>query len=362
MKLGATVDPRLPWIRKLSDLDEARSVSTPGPRLEALRKAGRTLGDSLRNGPRVVGVKTLDNAVLPYPTRFAFNGVVPLPWPMVIMTHRTLLVQLRTADGVKNVLFNPTDAEAARRAPYFVNLEAQVRKFAPFAEKLLTNRFASLEAQLGELGLSPEDIHVVAYDHFHTQDLRPILGTGNGVAGRFPNAYLLAPLREWRDWDGLHPMQRPWFVADGKRGVPENRVIFTDCDIALGEGCMLVQTPGHTSGNQTLFVHGEDGVFGCCENGTSADNWSPRASSIPGMRRFAAYYDAEVVLNSNTPEFGGEQYTSMVLEKSVVDPVPDRPEFVQMFPSSEVTATAIAPRVRPAMVFRHRDTGRFARV
>ena len=136
MKLGATVDPRLPWIRKLSDLDEARAVGTPGPRLEALRRAGRALGDRLRNGPRVLGVKTLNNAVLPYPTRFAFNGVVPLPWPMVIMTHRTLLVQLRTSEGVKNVLFNPTDAQAARQAPFFAKLEAQIKKIAPFAEKL----------------------------------------------------------------------------------------------------------------------------------------------------------------------------------------------------------------------------------
>jgi glyoxylase-like metal-dependent hydrolase (beta-lactamase superfamily II) len=362
MKLGAPLDSRLPWIRKISQLDEARAVSTPGPRLEALRKAGRALGDELRSGPRVVGVKTLDNAVLPYPTRFAFNGVVPLPWPMVIMVHRTLLVQLRTDEGVKNVLFNPTDAETARRAPFFAKLEARVKKIAPFAEKLLTGRFASIKEQLAALGLTPGDIHLIAYDHFHTQDLRPVLGTGNGSAGLYPNALLLAPVREWRDWDGLHPLQRPWFIQDGKQGVPESRVVLTDGDLALGEGCMLVQTPGHTSGNQTLFVHGEDGVFGCCENGTSADNWSPRASTIPGLRKFAEQYDAEVVINSNTPEFGAEQYTSMVLERSVVDPVRDRPEFAQMFPSSEVTSTALAPAVRPAMVFRHRDTGRFARV
>jgi glyoxylase-like metal-dependent hydrolase (beta-lactamase superfamily II) len=310
----------------------------------------------------VVGVKTLDNAMLPYPTRFAFNGVVPLPWPMVVMLHRTLLVQLKTAEGVKNLLFNPTDAEAARKAPFFAKLEARITKIAPFTEKLITNRFASLEQQLAELGLVPADIDVIAYDHFHTQDLRPVLGTGNGVAGRFPNAFLLAPRREWSDWDGLHPMQKPWFIEDGKRGVPDARVVLTDTDLCLGEGCLLIQTPGHTTGNQTLIVHGADGVFGCSENGTSADNWSPRASSIPGLRRFAAYYDAEVVLNSNTPELGGEQYTSMVLERSLVDAVPGRPDFVQMFPSSEVTASALAPRIRPSVVFKHRDSGRFARV
>ncbi|MEQ9320209.1 MAG: hypothetical protein RIF41_13675, partial [Polyangiaceae bacterium] len=96
---------------------------------------------------------------------------------------------------------------------------------------------------------------------------------------------------------------------------------------------------------------------GCCENGCSADSWSPRASSIPGLKGFAESYDVEVVLNSNTPEFGGEQYESMILERSVVDAVPDRPEMVQMFPSSEVTPSAIAPALRPRQVFGARDAG-----
>ena len=29
-------------------------------------------------------------------------------------------------------------------------------------------------------------------------------------------------------------------------------------DLFLGDGCLLMQTPGHTSGNQTLFVHADE--------------------------------------------------------------------------------------------------------
>jgi glyoxylase-like metal-dependent hydrolase (beta-lactamase superfamily II) len=360
MQRGEPIDARVPWIRKLAQLGEARAVGTPGPRIEALRGAGRRLGDELRAAPRARGVKTLDMATLPYPTRFAFNGVVPLPWPMITMVHRSLLVSLDTEEGVKHVLFNPTDVEAARATPFFAKLEAKVKKVAPFAEKFLTKRYPTIEEQLAGAGLRPDDIDVIAYDHFHTQDLRRVLGVGNGSAGRFPRALLLAPRREWLDWDGLHPMQRMWFVEDGKRGVPADRVILTDGDLALGESAALLQTPGHTTGNQTLFVHGADGVFGCSENGCSADNWSPLHSTIVGLRRYAESYESEVVLNSNTPELGGEQYTSMVLERSVVDPVPGRPEFAQMFPSSEVIASAMAPGIRPAMIFRHRNSGLFA--
>jgi hypothetical protein len=147
-------------------------------------------------------------------------------------------------------------------------------------------------------------------------------------------------------------------VAEGRDGVPSERVVLTDHDAVLGESALLLETRGHTVGNQTIFVHAERGVFGCCENGCSADSWSPHASSIPGLRSYAETYDVEVVLNSNTPEYGGDQYASMILERSVVDRVPDNPEMVQMFPSSEVTHSAIAPALRPRQVFGHQDAGR----
>jgi hypothetical protein len=168
---------------------------------------------------------------------------------------------------------------------------------------------------------------------------------------------LLAPAREWQAWDGLHPMQRAWMIEDGKRGVAAERVVVFDADVALGEGCLLLRTHGHTAGNQTLFVHGAEGVFGVCENGCSADNWSPRASRIPGLRAYAEHYDVDVVLNANTPELGGEQYCSMMLERAIVDRAPADADFFQMFPSSEVTPTAIAPMVRPSMRFKRRDSG-----
>jgi len=353
------MDSKLPWIRTVPQLQAARAEMLPGARLRAVSNAGRMLGDALREGPRVLGVKTLDNATLPYPTRFAFNGAVPLPWPFVLMAHRTLLVKVATEEGEKHVLFNPTDAAAARNTPFFKQLgDAMARRF-PFAERLLSKRFESLETQLAKVGVRPEQIDVVAFDHFHTQDVRGLLGTEG--AGRFPNALLLAPEREWREWDDLHPMQRAWFVEDGKQGVPATRVVTFDADLALGQGCLLLRTPGHTIGNQTLFVHADEGVFGCSENGCSADNWAPRASRIPGLRSYAETYGIDVILNANTPEYAGEQYVSMSLERSVVDRVPGDPDLVQMFPSSEVTTSAVAPLIRPRIEFAHRDSGVFAR-
>ena len=361
MRIGDPIDSRIPWVRRIDDLEEARAVGSHGARCTALERAGESLGDELRSGPRVVAVRTLPLRTLLYPTKHAFNGAVPLPVPFVVMHHRCLLIQVQADGAIRNVLWNPTDTDASRETPFFRKLIDKYGEFA--AEKLLSKKFGTVESQLAELGMSPADIDVIAFDHFHTQDLRPQLGTvepdasGSRLPARFPNAHLLAPRQEWEDWDHLHPMQRAWFIADGKRGVPESRVVLFDADITLGDGCLVLRTHGHTSGNHTIFVHGDDGVFGCSENGTSADNWSPQESRIPGMKQYARHYEVDVVLNSNTPELGAEQYNSMVLEKAVVDRVKRAPGFVQMFPSSEVTPSPLAPAIRPSMIFGERTSG-----
>lgn len=359
MRLGDSVHESIPWARKVHHLDEARAVRSAGRRLEAVRRAALRLGDELREEPKVVSVRTIPVSDLVYPTKFAFQNALRLPFPYVTMRHRCLLVQVQTEDGLKNILFNPTDRQSSRETPFFKQL---LERFG-WAEELIGRSYGTVEDGLREVGLSPSDIDLVAFDHFHTQDLRVTLGTTRGTGtseplpARFPNAWLLAPRAEWEDWDALHPMQRAWFIRDGKKDVLLERVVLTDADLWLGSGCLLLRTPGHTSGNQTLFVHADEGVFGCSENGTSADNWSPYESRLPGLRALARTYDVEVVLNSNTPELGAEQYVSMVLERTMVDRVPDAPGFFQMFPSSEVTPSPVAPGLRPSVVFEHRTSG-----
>lgn len=350
MKAGEPVDARLPWVRVLRDLDDARAIGSPSAKLKELRRLGERLGEELRDGPRVVAVRTLPLRTLLYPTKFAFSGACIVPVPFVVMFHRALLVQVEVDGAIKNVLFNPTDTDAAKATPYFARL---IETFGERMTELVSKNEGTVVDQLRKIDLSPEDIDVVAYDHFHTQDVRPIVGTVDGerMSARFPNAFLLAPRREWEAWDDLHPFQKSWFVRDGKRGADMRRVVLFDADLALGPGALLLRTPGHTIGNQTIFVHTEGGVFGCSENGTSADNWNPYESRIPGLRAHARLYDAEVVLNANTPELGMEQYSSMILEKSIVDRVTSKPAFARMFPSSEVTPSALAPGIRPAQVF-----------
>jgi hypothetical protein len=275
------------------------------------------------------------------------------------MTHRALLVQFLRNGELKTLLFNPTDVVAARETPYFARLRATMPELA---ERIVARVGEPIETHLRLHGLSPSDIDYIAYDHFHTQDLRPVLGTTDGrFVARFPNARLLAPSAEWEVWEDPHPMQRAWFVAEGRTGVNTDRVVVTRADLQLGDGVLLLRTPGHSLGNQTLFIATDSGVWGSSENGTCVDNYSPHESAVPGLAVAARMLDVDVLLNSNTPEFGARQYTSMLLEKSLVDRVKHAPGFVQMFASSEVTPHPIAPGLRPTLVHRSLTSGRVVR-
>ena len=346
-------------LERIHDLDEAWAVQRHGAQLRGVRRAAERLRERFVNGPRCVSVRTLPLSTLAYPTRYAFWAAAFTPAPFVLMTHRCVLVQFLRNGELKNLLFNPTDVEAAKATPFFARL---IETVGPRLTEMLAGRFDPLESQLARIGLSPEDIDYVAFDHFHTQDLRGLLGTEDGSrTARFPNAKLLAPKAEWEDWDDLHPFQRAWFVRDGKLGVRTNDVVLGDGDTALGDGVMLLRTPGHTSGNQTLFLNTEQGVWGISENGTCADNWSPLESRIKGLAFLCKKQDLDVVLNANTPEYGALQYTSMILERTLVDRVRRAPAFVQMFPSSEVTPSLMAPGLAPTLLHRAITHGELAR-
>ncbi|MDB4938864.1 MAG: hypothetical protein JWP87_5836 [Labilithrix sp.] len=346
-------------LQRISDLDEAWSVPRHGPQLRAVRRAAERLRERFVSGPRCVSVRTLPLSTLAYPTRYAFWAAAFAPAPFVMMTHRCVLVQFQRNGELKNLLFNPTDVEAAKATPFFARF---IETVGTRMSELAAGKFEPLESQLSRVGVTPEDIDYVAFDHFHTQDLRGLLGTEDGSRlPRFPNAKLLAPRSEWEDWDDLHPFQKAWFVRDGKMGVRMDNVALTAGDLALGDGVMLLRTPGHTAGNQTLFLNTESGVWGISENGTCADNWSPLESRIKGLAFLCKKQDLDVVLNANTPELGALQYTSMILERTMVDRVRRAPAFVQMFPSSEVTPSLISPGLAPSLLHRAITHGEVAR-
>ena len=356
----ATMFASAPELQRITDLDQPWQVPGSGPRLKAIRAAAERLHDRIASGPEVVALRTLPLSTVLYPTKYAFWGAALSPAPYVVMTHRCLLVQFLQRGELKTLLFNPTDVVAARETPFLKRLAKTTGEY--LAYEVLTRRWDPLETQLALHGLLPTDIDYIAFDHFHTQDLRPQLGTTDGrLLPRFSRAKLLAPKNEWDSWQSLHPLQKAWFIADGRAGVHTQSVVLTDGDYELGDGVWLLRTPGHTVGNQTIFIKTSSGVWGCSENGTCVDAYSPLDSKISGLKVNARMNDTEVTLNANTAENAADQYASMMLERTLVHRVKHAPAFVQMFASSEVTPTVLSPGITPSIVFEHVTSGAVVR-
>jgi glyoxylase-like metal-dependent hydrolase (beta-lactamase superfamily II) len=341
-----------PALVRLSELDAARAEENPGIRFEAIRRAGRALRERIAGAGAAIGVRTYPLVTFPYPTRYGLSSMALSPAPYVMMRNAMQIVQVEADGRIVTVLVNPTDPDRSREAPFFAR---QIETFGELvAGRLLSRRHGSVAGALADAGLSPEDVDYVTYDHLHVQDVRGLLGTSEPEPGRLeptlaflPRARLLVQRAELRTLSCLHPLQVPWYVKDGLRGVPADRIVELDGDYLLGRGLAIVSTPGHTEGNHTIVLSTDRGLWTISENGICVDAYAPHASSIPGLRRAAREQDLEVVLNANTRENTLDQYTSMVLEKTLADPCADRPEFPQHFASSEMVKSLLAPGLQP---------------
>jgi hypothetical protein len=293
----------------------------------------------------VLAVRTLPTSRAPYPVTYAFGRACALPYPYLVFQNRCLLVQFLQAGHPRLLLMNPTIPERSQRTPFFARLAARL----PFSDAIRDRFLVSppIPTQLAALGVDVGDIDYVAFDHQHTQDLRPFLGTQTEPR-LYPRARFVVQRREWEASLDLHPLQRDWWVPGNADGVRDDDVVLLDGDVQLGEGVALVATPGHTWGNQSLLFRTQArGCFTVSENGVCMDAYAPRASRIPGLARRAAATGEEVILNGNTLEGALDQYSSMIKEKLLADPHPADPRFVQHFASSELVHTVIAPGLRP---------------
>ena len=324
-------------LNRLAELDAAWAVRGSGARLEEVRRAGRRLRERILAGGAARCVRTADLATFPYPTRYGLQGVASSPAPYLFMRNRMHLVQVAAGGRTVTILVNPTDAERSAKAPFFARME---ERYGKLATKLLSKVHTTIAASLAGWGVAPETVDYVTFDHLHVQDVR-------GVMALLPKAKLLAQRTELDTFTRLHPLQYEWYIPECLSGIAADRIVALDGDYAIGAGFAIVRTPGHTVGNHSLVVVTDRGAWTISENGIAVDAYAPGTSEIRGVARHARDLGVEVILNANTREQSLDQYTSMVLEKTIADPVADRPELPQHFASSELVPHPLAPGLSP---------------
>jgi hypothetical protein len=317
----------------------------------------RTRADDFRREFSASGtpeqVRTCDLVTLPYPTRFGLFRAARTPAPFLTITNRMLVIRWTESDGRRRtLLFEPSDVELGRNTPYFAAL---ARKTPGLVERLLVTRNPTVAEHLAGLGITPDEVDYLVFDHLHTQDLRRWLGTttdqpdlGGRVKPFFPNARLVVQRDEIAGMKSLHPLQRPWYQGEHFTGLRPEAILAIDGGVLLGPGVGLLPTPGHVFGNQTLVLNTDTGIWASSENAIAAECLTPEHSRIPGLSEWSRTWQQEIILNANTIETTAEQYNSLILEKCIVDRSQADSRFLQFFPSSELTAHWLSPGTTPS--------------
>lgn len=332
---------------KIDHFKNSRIDLSPQVRLDKVKKSGLAFREYMLNLDETVDFyQSLDLIRVPYPTKYGLLNVDTTRSPYLHILNRLFVVQFATQEGKKTLLFSPSDIEGNGETPFFKALRTSMGVFEKPGMRLLSPVYQDVENALHKIGLAPEDIDYISYDHLHTQDVRKWLGTYD-TKGYFPNARLLVMKQEWLSTQTLLPPQKTWYCPDGISGIPSEKVIMLDSSVMLGNSVALVQTPGHTEGNHSLVVHTPDGLFVTSENGISADCYAPEKSGIKGVRNFAKSTGMEIILNGNTLEGALDQYLSMVLEKTIAGPSKANPDFPNVATSSELTSWWGAPGLKP---------------
>ena len=339
-----------PFTPLAGGLREAWKESAPAERLRKLRRAATATREQLVDGGPVLACSTHKLVTFPYPTKYAFNGGGLSPAPFVMMTNRMQIVQFEHEGRRKTLLFNPTDIEGGRAATFYADLQSTFGDF--LSRKVIPSYFGTVEQHLARVGLTTGDVDYLAFDHLHVQELRKWLGE----SPIFPNAKLLVMAAEWAEVKDLHPMNQVWYVPNGC-DIAESRVLLLDGDVQLGRGVAFLDTRGHTRGNMSLCVVTPEGPFVVSENGVAAESYAPLQSKIPGLKAFAEQMGFEVVLNGNTREDSLDQYSSMIVEKTVAGPCKREPTFPAFAASSELTQSLISPGLAPTFSFTPPDVG-----
>lgn len=343
--------------QQIPHFEEIHQDHNPGRQLQKIREAVPGFKKWFKETGQASAFHSFDLIKIPYPKKYGLWRAGKSPVPFIWFTNRMFIVQWESQGRTWTLLNEPSETELDEGTPFY---SALIEKYGDFLSKsVLTKRYGTVEGYLDKVGLKPEDVDFITYDHLHTQDVRRWLGTTKPqsdlspeapLEAYFPNAKLIVQQKEWDILPCLHPLQKIWYQPETYEDIPMDRILFTNGDVLLGPGVALVYTPGHTQGNHSLVVNTDTGIWVSSENAIAAECLVPEESGIPGLKQYAKHTGFDIVINGNTLENTARQYNSLVQEKLMADPSRKNQRIPQFFPSSELTPSLFSVGTRPSFM------------
>lgn len=132
----------------------------------------------------------------------------------------------------------------------------------------------SMKGALNQIGWKPEEVQVVVNTHLHYDHC--------GSNYLFKNAAFYIQQKEWDFANRPTPNQAQYYKNSlfDISAVNTNQINLVNGEYELADGLVLIPTPGHTKGHQSLLINTEDGVV--CYAGDAANLMENLTSDIIG--------------------------------------------------------------------------------
>ena len=114
----------------------------------------------------------------------------------------------------------------------------------------------SLEGALKHIGWKPEEVDYVINTHLHYDHCG-----GNYIFKGYKTKFVIQK-KEWDFAFNPTPNQEQYYMTDlfNHKAVFPDQILLIDGEIELEDGIVLIPTPGHTKGHQSVLINTEEGV------------------------------------------------------------------------------------------------------
>jgi len=311
--------------KPLTDFAAAWQLPDTSLCLSAIRGQSILLRQQLLLQPPVSCFKSADLYRDLYPIRQAYSGVYQgalLTVPYIHLLKRLWVIQFTDFNGaLKTLLFSPSDDHDPLQAALFQRFNAELPRYLRRLSKaVVAPKYQSVASALGDIGLRPEQVDYISYNHLQGQHIAHWLAF-------FPSAKLLVHEQE---------------LSHCSEQLPASRLHAYSGSVYLGDGLALIHSPGISAGHHVLAARVADGVCVITGNGVGADAYAPEHSRVRAIRRYAQQHDLEVIVKGRQQTAIDTHYIAMVMEKALAGPS-HHPDFPNCAYSAEATPYWLMP-------------------